>query len=82
MEARPFAAGLSDAFVALLNVNNYFEHLIEFINHAVGNGFVNERARDLLIVEADPERLVDRLVTDAADAGNRTASNQDTARSN
>lgn len=54
--------GLHRKPCALLNVNDYFEHLIEFINHAVGRGFVSEAARDLLIVDADPESLATRLL--------------------
>jgi uncharacterized protein (TIGR00730 family) len=57
--------GLHAKPCALLNVNDYFEHLIEFINDAVGRGFVSQGARNLLIVESDPERLAGRLLTDA-----------------
>lgn len=53
--------GLHRKPCALLNVNDYFEHLIEFINQAVGRGFVRQESRDLLLVEPDPEQLVARL---------------------
>ena len=63
--------GLHRKPCALLNVNDYFEHLIEFINQAVGRGFVREQARDLLIVESDPERLAARLLSDPGATSNR-----------
>jgi uncharacterized protein (TIGR00730 family) len=49
--------GLHKKPCALLNVNDYFEHLIEFIGHAAGLGFVRSEVLDQLIVESDPERL-------------------------
>jgi uncharacterized protein (TIGR00730 family) len=53
--------GLHGKPCALLNVNGYFDHLIEFVNHAVATGFVRSEARDRIIVESDPERLARRL---------------------
>jgi len=57
--------GLHSKPCAVLNVNDYFEHLIEFINHAVGNGFVRHESRELLIVDSDPERLAERMANAA-----------------
>ena len=53
--------GLHAKPCGLLNVNDYFEHLIEFINHAAGSGFIQSEARDMIIVESDPERLAARV---------------------
>jgi hypothetical protein len=53
--------GLHDKPCALLNVNDYFEHLIEFVNHAVATEFVRPEARDLIMVESDPGRLAARI---------------------
>jgi len=53
--------GLHAKPCGLLNVNDYFEHLIEFINHAAGSGFIQPEARDMIIVESDPERLAERI---------------------
>lgn len=53
--------GLHAKPCGLLNVNDYFEHLIEFINHAVGSEFIRPEARDMIIVESDPERLATRI---------------------
>ena len=53
--------GLHGKPCALLNINDYFEHLIEFVDHAVGSGFVQTKARELLVIESDPEQLAMRL---------------------
>ena len=46
----------------VLNVNGYFEPLSALLDEGVRAGFVGRGARDALIVDAEPERLVERLV--------------------
>ena len=55
----------------VLNVNGYFEPLVALLDEGVRGGFIGRGARDALIVDADPERLVARLVdaSEAAEAG-------------
>lgn len=43
----------------VLNINGYFDKLIEFVDHAVNEAFIKEIHRDLLIVESDPNKLLD-----------------------
>jgi uncharacterized protein (TIGR00730 family) len=45
----------------LLNTCGYFDHLIRFIDHAVGEQFIEPVNRDLLIVDTVPETLLARL---------------------
>lgn len=45
----------------LLSVEGYYEHIVGFLDHAVAEGFLNPNHRALLIVEATPERLLDRF---------------------
>lgn len=45
----------------LLNVGGYFDPLIEFLDRAVGQGFVEAEDRDLLHVASAPEALLGRL---------------------
>ncbi|MBK8975814.1 MAG: TIGR00730 family Rossman fold protein [Planctomycetes bacterium] len=56
---------------ALLDVDGYFDRLLAFLDHQVAEGFVAQRNRDHLLVDDDPERLLDRLRDAAgrADAG-------------
>ncbi|WP_020410430.1 TIGR00730 family Rossman fold protein [Hahella ganghwensis] len=46
---------------AFLNVNGYYDKLIDFIDHMVGESFMRERYRDMLIIENDPEQLLQSL---------------------
>ncbi len=46
---------------ALLNVNGYYQHIIQFLYNAVAEGFLKPKHRALLIVEEDSGRLLDRL---------------------
>src|SRR5262245_8023138 len=45
----------------LLNVDGYYDHLIEFIDHGVAQDFIKPKDRALLIVESRPQTLLDRL---------------------
>jgi hypothetical protein len=54
--------GLHDKPIGLLDVDGYFQHLLRFIDHMVAEGFLKERFRDTLIVEADLDQLLDRCV--------------------
>jgi uncharacterized protein (TIGR00730 family) len=47
----------------LLNAEGYFDPLIEFLDHAVTEQFVKESHRSMLIVESEPERLLDRFAS-------------------
>ena len=51
--------------VALLNVQGFFDPLTDFIEHAARQGFLTEADRDLLHVDADPERLLAWVLTEA-----------------
>lgn len=47
-----------DKPIGLLNVNGYFDGLLQFFDHAVEEKFVRQEHRNNLIVSADPEELV------------------------
>jgi uncharacterized protein (TIGR00730 family) len=47
--------------VALLNTNDYFSHLLGFLDHMKASGFLKAEHREMLIVEQEPERLLERL---------------------
>ncbi len=53
--------GLHDKPCGLLNVRGYYQHLIRFLDHAMGQGFLKPKHRSLLIVEEEPQRLFDRF---------------------
>jgi uncharacterized protein (TIGR00730 family) len=48
---------------ALLNVGGYFDRLTGFLDHAVAQRFVTREHRDMLLVDDDPDRVIQRLKT-------------------
>ena len=54
--------GLHDKSVGLLNVEGYYDHLLAFLEGSVDDGLCKPRVLDLLAVDTDPARLVDRLL--------------------
>lgn len=46
----------------LLNVEGFFDPLLSLFDHAVREQFVSPDHRSLVVVEADPERLLDALL--------------------
>ncbi len=47
--------------VALLNVNGYYDGLLQFLAHMEASGFLKRAHREMLIVETDARRLLDAL---------------------
>src|SRR5919108_877344 len=45
----------------LLNVSGYYDPLIQFLDHAVSEDFIKPKHRALMIVEAEPGKLLDRF---------------------
>ncbi|RLM58223.1 hypothetical protein C2845_PM18G03580 [Panicum miliaceum] len=47
--------------IGLLNVDGYYDSLITFIDHAVGEGFISPRARGIFIAASTAQKLMDKL---------------------
>src|SRR6185503_16676266 len=45
----------------ILNVAGYFDHLIEFLDHAVREGFLTREHREMILVDSDPRKLLATL---------------------
>jgi uncharacterized protein (TIGR00730 family) len=56
--------GLQRKLSGLLNVNGYFDPLLQFLQHAVSEGFLRSQHRDALLVGTHAETLVSSLLTD------------------
>ncbi len=50
----------------ILNVANYYDGLLAFIDHSVAEGFLRPQHRDALIIDDDPESLLRRFASYAA----------------
>lgn len=53
--------GLHHKPVGLLDSGGYFQHLSAFLDHAVAEGFVRPEHRGMILVDDDPDRLLDRM---------------------
>ncbi len=53
--------GLHPKPCGLLNVKQYFQRLIEFLDHAVEEEFVDREHRSMILVDDDPERLLEKF---------------------
>lgn len=60
--------GYHDKPIGLLNVEGYYDRLVEFLGQTEQRGFVSAGQRELLQVDADAPRLLERLRRLAADA--------------
>lgn len=58
--------GLQVKPCGLLDVAGFFAPLLAFLDHAVTEHFVKAEHRDLVLVDTDPSRLLDRMTTWAA----------------
>lgn len=52
---------ISDKPLGILNVNGYFDHLIDFYNHAVKEGFVRQEHFDNLIISDNIDAVFEKL---------------------
>jgi hypothetical protein len=53
--------GFHEKPCAVLNVNGYYDGLLAWLDHATREGFVQPAFRAMILVEADPVRLLERL---------------------
>lgn len=53
--------GIHQKPVGLLNVNGFYDKLLDFLDEAVSNGFVKPQHRELLVVKNNPDELVQAL---------------------
>ena len=53
--------GIHNKPCGLLNVVGYYDHLIQFMDHALAQDFLKARHRALLIVEDEPSKLLGRF---------------------
>ena len=53
--------GIQSKPCGVLNVNGYFDELLALLDKATAEGFVRIFHRDIIIIETDPDRLLDQL---------------------
>ena len=67
--------GLHEKPCAVLNVNGYFEPLLNLLDYAVAKQFLQSGHRNRLIVETTPETVLDSIETQNISADNVTLEN-------
>jgi len=55
--------GLHSKPCGLLNTCDYYTALLQFLDHSVAEGFVKQAHRAMLLVDDEPDRLLDQLST-------------------
>lgn len=45
----------------VLNIGGYFDRLVDFVDHAVTEGFIQRKHRDLILVGDQPDKLLDEM---------------------
>ena len=55
--------GIINKPIGLLNTDGYYDHLIGWMKHAVNEGFISQANYDDLIVEHEPNVLIDRIIS-------------------
>lgn len=53
--------GIHNKPVGLLNVDGFYDRLLDFVAHQTAEGFVREQHARLMMAESDPAALVERL---------------------
>lgn len=53
--------GIHSKPIGVLNIDNYYDLLIKFINKSVDEGFVKDENLDMIIVEKEPQILIDKM---------------------
>lgn len=53
--------GMHQKPCGLLNVNQYFRHLIDFLDHSVEERFIKKINRSMILVEEHPQQLLQRF---------------------
>jgi uncharacterized protein (TIGR00730 family) len=54
--------GIHSKPFGILDVQDYFTPLVSFLDAAVREGFVRDTHRAMVLVDTDPDRLIDRLM--------------------
>jgi hypothetical protein len=55
--------GIQNKPCGILNVRGYFDSLIALLNHSVEQRFLRREHRELLVVDSEPESLLNQLMS-------------------
>jgi len=55
--------GLHQKPIGVLNVNGFFDSMLQFLDTMVTNGFLKQENRDMLLIDDTPEKLLVKMET-------------------
>eukprot|EP01094_Clydonella_sp_ATCC50884_P013201 TRINITY_DN2346_c0_g1_i2.p2 TRINITY_DN2346_c0_g1~~TRINITY_DN2346_c0_g1_i2.p2 ORF type:complete len:108 (+),score=39.76 TRINITY_DN2346_c0_g1_i2:1155-1478(+) len=55
--------GIHHKPIGVLNVDGYFDPFVSLVENGISAGFIGDAMRDLVVVDSDPERLLEALKT-------------------
>lgn len=58
--------GIHNKPCGFLNVNGYYDGLMTFLDHSVNEGFLKVEHRNRIVIDEDPQRLLERLKGESA----------------
>lgn len=53
--------GIHSKPIGILNTDNYYTKLMEFIYQTVEDGFVNKKNLEMILIDSDPENLINKM---------------------
>jgi len=53
--------GIHNKPIGILNVDGYYDRLIEFINNSVEQEFVNKNNLDMIVIDKDAKNLIEKM---------------------
>ncbi|WP_299457297.1 TIGR00730 family Rossman fold protein [uncultured Microscilla sp.] len=53
--------GLHQKPIGILNVGSYYDLMIQFLNHTVGQGFMSQSTKDIVFTDTNPEALLRKM---------------------
>jgi predicted Rossmann-fold nucleotide-binding protein len=56
-----FFQGFHTKPVGILNISGFFDHLLAFMDHATKEGFIRQASRDIILSDAEPAALIEKL---------------------
>jgi predicted Rossmann-fold nucleotide-binding protein len=58
-----FQLGIHNKPVGILNVNGYYNPLLQQFQNGIDESLISERMGKILVVESDPVKLIEKLLT-------------------
>lgn len=55
--------GIHEKPCGILNINGYFDHLVEFLNHTESQKFIEKEHRSMILIDNEPAELIKKFTS-------------------